>query len=450
MEQSIAYHLCSNKKFFYLFHKYLEEDMLQLDEARQSLKIAKSIYKDIHDAPGSPELVLSRAKRYSDEGALKYNDYVNLSVFLDDLPAVGDPEALARELSPVIQNRKRHVATLMAIEARSKRESLKDVSAYIEEIERIGAYVEGRAPIGLDGDEDGLFDAIAGLKNLSRLATSVDDLDLFLSGGPPQGGTSVILSRPGGGKSLAMAQFAAFAYGALGKNVAVVAIAEVPSPVFGARIVAPLLGRKIDDVISSPPEENKRLWRAFSEANKHRMGGLKIFDFESKTTVKEIRETVMRWYAQRGSKPDLVCFDYIGLTASHKAPQNANSYTRGEYVMGELADWAREDKLWFWTAAQAKKMGSGKGRAIIGLEDVADSYHIIRICDVAISLNVFDSTDGGPQQSQWMVVKHRMGQSGQLSALAPVQYARGLVGASAFFDGIHSRYWGSQTPSFLN
>lgn len=450
MEQSIVHHLCSNKKFFYLFHKYLEEDMMQLEESKQAIKIAKSIFKDIADAPGSPELVISRAKRYSDEGAIKFSEYANLATFLDDTPAVDDAEALGRELSPIIQNRKRHLATLMAIEARAKREPLKDVAAYIEEIERIGAYVEGRAPLSLDSEEGGLFDAIAGLKNMNRLATSVDDLDLFLSGGAPESGTCVILSRPGGGKSLGMAQFAAYAYGALGKNVAVCAIAEVPSPVFGARIVAPLLGRKIDDIISAPADENKRLWKAYTEANKTRVGGLKIFDFESKTTVKEIRDRVTRWYAERGAKPDLICFDYIGLTTSHKAPQNANSYTRGEYVMGELSDWARDEKIWFWTAAQAKKMGAGKGRAIIGLEDVADSYHIIRICDVAVSLNVFDSTDGGPQQSQWFVVKHRMGQSGQLSALAPVQYSRGLVGASTFFDGIHSRYWGSQTPSFLN
>ena len=449
-EQAVLYYLCSEKKFFHLYHKYIQADLLQTESAKLALSAAKSIYKDISDAPGSTTMVLQRVKSKVISGDVTVDAYNELSFYLDDVPNISDWRAVGSELTPTLKESLRHAAVLKAIESRQGKKSMADTAAYMQEIENIGQYVEGKAPLSFD-DIDGrdAFSALEEMIDIGRMRTGVDELDLTLGGGPPCGTLSVFVARPGGGKSMCLSQIGAHAFAAEGKQVAHVTISEVPAHIIMARVLAPILGTKISDITRDPPEA-RRLWQAYKQRADANLGGYKTFEFTSKTPVSQIRTEVMGFYQKNfKSKPDVIIFDYLGLSSSLKAPKGANSYTQGEYITGELLDWAQSEKVWIFTAAQSQRMKAKGGKAIIGLDDIADSYHIVRIADIVITINT-DEDEPGVFQGSFHFAKNRFGPSGGTTSRNPVNWDTGLVAPSSFFQAKATRYWADQQPYFVN
>ena len=281
------------------------------------------------------------------------------------------------------------------------------------------------------------------MANLDRWGTGIDELDMCLNGGLPRGNLAVLIARPGGGKSLGLSQFGAHAYNA-GKVVAHIVISEIPGEIGGARVLAPIIGMRISD-ISREPMEAKRLWHQYKAT--HAVGGYKVFDFQSKTPVSVIREHVMSFYRKLGTKPDVILFDYLGLSSSTRAPKTANSYSMGEYITTELRDWAKDENLWVWTAAQSQRLKKGgKGSYIVGLDDIADSYHVVRIADIVISFNTVETDEPGVFTGQFFVAKHRVGPSGQLTSMCPVNWDTGMLAPSSAFSRNRPKLW--TTPSY--
>lgn len=442
-EQQVAIHFCSDKLFFHLFQEFVEPDLLGSEQAKLAFNTAKTVYGDINDAPGATSIVLNRASTQVNQGKLDITEYCNLVDYLSE-PVNTDPKVVSKELAPILKERARHVALIKGVEDKANRRSLSKVAAYIEKIEKIGEYVEGRAPLSLD--DDSLFDALAKMSNLDRLATGVDELDLCLSGGLPRGNLGVIIGRPGGGKSVSLCQLASYAY-ATGKIVAHVVISEIPGEIGGARVLAPIVGLKISD-ITRDVAAAKEAWKLYRKD--HAVGGYHVFDFPSKVPVSVVRETVMEFYRKLGTKPDIIAFDYLGLASSNRAPKNANGYTMGEFTTGELRDWAKEEQLYIWTAAQSirlKQHGRGS-RAIIGLDDIADSYHVVRIADIVITINTVESKPSF-FESQFFIAKHRVGPSGQLTSMAPVDWDTGTIAPCSLFSRQRQKIWTSPT-SYVN
>jgi len=445
-EQAVAYHFCSNKQFFYLFQEFIEVDRLASSSAKLAVQTARAIYKDISDAPGAISVVLNRANTQVNKGKLDIAAYADLTWYLSEGDLGTDHKIVAQELAPTLKEHARHATTLATIEKRTSGSDLKDIALRIDKLERIGEYVEGKAPLSLD--DDSLFQALEQMGNLDRLPSGADELDMCLSGGVPKGNLAVIIARPSGGKSQWLSQVSANSL-ATGKIVAHIVISEIPGEIGGARTLAPLIGMRISD-ITRTPNDARIAWAAYKAENSN-VGGYKVFDFPSKTTVSAIREHVTNFYKKIGSKPDLIAFDYLGLASSSRAPKSANGYIMGEYVTGELRDWAKEDGLWIWTAAQSTRMKSHGKRAIIDLDDIADSYHIVRIADIVVTFNTAEK-DPGEFEGQFFVAKHRVGPSGQLTSLSPVNWDTGMVSpCSAFLKARADRvYWSLPAADLAN
>lgn len=429
-EHQVVQHFCKDKVFFHMFQKYLEPDLLSSESAKLAVSTAQAIFKDINDAPGSFDVVLNRANTYVNHGKVDLSAYCDLVMYAAD-GINTDGNVVARELAPTLKERARHLAIMKGIEKKMSRSSLEEVGRYISEIENIGEYVEGRAPLSLD--DDSLFKALEKMSNMERQKTGVDELDMCISGGLPRGTLGVVIGRPAGGKSVALCQFASYAY-ATGKTVAHIVISEIPGEIGGARVLAPIIGMKISD-ITRDPNAARVAWAEYRKTRS--VGGYNVFDFPSKTPVSVIREHVMSFYKKFKTKPDVVLFDYLGLTTSTKAPKTANGYTQGEFTTGELHDWAKEENIWIWTAAQSVRLKDrGRGsRSIIGLDDIADSYHIVRIADVVITINTVEVGDQGSGmfEGQFLVAKHRFGPSGQLTTMSPVQWDTGMLAPCSLF-----------------
>lgn len=437
-EQEVANHFCSDKHFFHLFQKFIEPTMLASKQAQLAINTAKSIYKDINDAPGAHCVVLNRAGMQANQGKLEMADYTELNWYLNDSQK-SDPKVIAKEFAPILKEHHRHMTLMKAVDKKASRQSFEEISALIDELERIGEYVEGKPPLSLD--DDSLFYALQVMSNLNRMATGIDEVDLCLSGGLPLGNLGVIITRPSGGKSMTLSQLASYGL-ATGKTVAHIVISEIPGEIGGARTLAPIIGQKISDVTADPMGA-RDAWHAYKRNNV--VGGYKVFDFESQSSVAAIRAHVMGFYKKLGVKPDLILFDYLGLATSTKAPKDSNGYNQGKFVTGELLDWARQEALCIWTAAQSTRMKqNGKGSHIIGLDDIADSYHIVRIADVVISFNTREPV-AGMFEGQFFIAKHRVGPSGQLTSLAPVNWDTGVVAACSLFAKARPTW---QLPNF--
>lgn len=449
-EQAVMYHLCSEKKFFHLFYKYLQADLLQTEQAKLALSAAKSIHKDISDAPGSTAMVLQRVRSKVVSGETTVDAYNELNFYLDDTPSVADWKAVAKELTPILKESMRHGAVLKAIETRSSKKSMAEVATMMQEIEQIGEYVEGKAPLSFDDDGGrDVFAALEEMNSIGRMKTGIDEVDLALGGGPACGALTVLVARPGGGKSMCLSQIGAYAFAGGGKQVAHITISEVPGPVVMARVLAPILGIKISD-ITRDQAESRRLWQEYKQRPDANIGGYKTFEFASKTPVSMIRAEVMNYYQKHyKTKPDVVIFDYLGLSSSLKAPKGANSYTQGEYITGELLDWAQSEKIWIYTAAQSQRMKAKGAKAIIGLDDIADSYHIVRIADIVMTINTVEDQPGDIQ-GQFYFAKNRFGSSGITTSLSPISWDTGLVAPSSFFQAKTISYLMPYKPAYVN
>lgn len=451
-EQSVISYFCSEKKFFHLFHKYIQAELLQTEHAKIALSAAKSIYKDISDAPGSTAMVLQRVRNKVATGEVTVDSYNELSFYLDEEPSVKDWRDLAKEFTPVLKESMRHSAVLKAIDTRSSKKSMAEVASLMQEIEQIGEYVEGKAPLSFDDDGGrDVFAALEEMNTIGRMKTGMDEVDLALGGGPACGALTVLVARPGGGKSMCLSQIGAHAFAAQGKQVAHVTISEVPGPVVMARVLAPILGVKISD-ITRDQAESRRLWQEYKQRHDANIGGYKTFEFASKTPVSMIRTEVMNYYQKNfKTKPDVIIFDYLGLSSSLKAPKGANSYTQGEYITGELLDWAQSEKIWIFTAAQSQRMGTKGAKAIIGLDNIADSYHIVRIADIVMTINTVEE-EPGQFQGQFHFAKNRFGSSGITTALCPINWDTGLVAPSSFFQARRMSFLAAPfpTPAYVN
>ncbi len=441
-EQEVVGHFCSSKWFFSLFNEFIETDLLSSPAAKLAVGTARAIHKDINDSPGAVSVVVNRANTYVNHGKLDVVEYAAMSWYLNSWEALSDQKVVAKELAPILKERGRHMGVMKGIETRRTRASLKDVASYMDKIERIGEYVEARLP--LSPDDDSLFASLEKMGNLNRHKTGFDEVDLYIQGGLPQGNAGVIIGRTRGGKSMGLSHIAAYSY-ATGKTVAHAVISEIPGEIGGARVVAPIIGMGITDLIREPGVA-RDLWKSYRAT--HAVGGYRVFDFHSKVTIQEIRETITKFYAQFGVKPDVIIIDYVGVCASSRMPKNANSYAIGEYVMTDVLEWARTDNAWIWTAAQSQRLKENgrASRRVITLEDIADSFNIVKIADMVLTISVCEN-DMKELEGQLLVAKNRLGPSGQLTGIFPISWDTGLIAPCSLFDDRRKPTWTPTTFS---
>ena len=440
-ERSLIHHLCTNKPVFLHYATFIHDHFFSSDTTRLLWKAMQSIYIDIHDAPGSAEMVEQRVQTMLNTGQVKH-DAAGMALFY--LAEASDSPApfstLAPELDSIVKAYARYNLVNDMAKAVGTRKSLLPMKEMIEKIEAIGQEEAGAITWG--SFDDDMFQRFADAKKLDRMSTGITELDVFLDGGYPRRTLTVVIGGTGVGKSFFLSQAGATAI-KNGLNVMYITL-EIPEIYVSSRMAAPLLGMKSADIMAQPMRAKEQSHLFF--ANNPQAGRWMVGHFAPKTTVQKVREEVTRMQKRSGFKPDVILFDYIGEAASHTINQGQAGSAFSGYLMGgavatELRAWADEENLYMLSAAQSKRKQTPGKRSRLTLDDIADSMNVVRVADIAITLNYTEQEEEGGGKSNRLIClgtpKHRVGRSGDHTTEQAALYEYGLIYPSELFTFNH-------------
>jgi hypothetical protein len=113
----------------------------------------------------------------------------------------------------------------------------------------------------------------------------------------------------------------------------------------------------------------------------------------------------------------------------------------GGAVATELRAWADEENLYMLSAAQSKRKQTPGKRSRLTLDDIADSMNVVRVADIAITLNYTEQEEEGGGKSNRLIClgtpKHRVGRSGDHTTEQAALYEYGLIYPSELFTFNH-------------
>lgn len=270
------------------------------------------------------------------------------------------------------------------IEAAGKREDLRKFITRINAIEDLGTYKESNY-INLTGDKQGLVTLLRKKKAQTRKGFGNPALDRLMKGGPPLGTLTVFSAQTGVGKSLGLGQV--LAYNALLGSEGVLVSLELDEGDQASRVVAPLVGMTIDQVLA---DEEKAADILASLG----LPPIHIVYMDEGASVDEVYEEIR---ANHTKTADLVCIDYLDLLGGGVSfTQKDNDYKLGGRVAKDLRKWAKRDNIQLYTASQPQRQSKKKSEGPLGTEDLADSQHKSRVSDQVISFNL----ESGPENEE--------------------------------------------------
>ncbi len=420
--------LATNRKFWGSFGAHLTPDYFSEGSAQGLFKVLTEIAAEVK-WPGGSETATQGLRQEMESGRMStpiFRSACRILFNADLMP--GDEGATRYMLKAILQKKKRLETTteiVEAVAAKKGQEGVGELGKKLDAVERIGDSDESP---GMELDQE-LFDAIDDAQVRQRITTGVPELDVYLSGGLPRGSTGIVIGSSGGGKSIAMSQFAA---AAIMKGIPTYYITlEVDVPTVGARILSPMLGISIDNCFLY----SKKLPTIIRD-RRLKLAPIIIKDMPGLTTTASgCIEWIKRTIDQKGQRPSLICYDYLdrfgGVAKATR--QQKNSYEHFADVTQELHDFGQAYGHASWTAVQStRQQKRSRGAAQnITLDDAADSLHKIRIADVVLTLNL--STELDPiankttQYIQGYLAKNRHGPGDKRMTKTPVNYVFGQV-----------------------
>lgn len=412
-EAQVVHLLSHNKGFASAFGPHMAMDMFPTPAGRLIWKAIDSIYKDMDDMPGCPEMVEQRIQTYVNMGHVKHADASAAMMYLydgvDEQRKVSD---IAPELTALLKG---YGAFKVADETTRRviqRKSLADIKDLIDKVESIGTETTETSDwVMFDTD---IFDWLASEGKIERLRTGITELDIYMKGGFPLKTLTTIIGGSGVGKSFALSQFAA-TQTRLGSDVLYITLENTDS-MASSRLIAPLINMQINDMLENPMVGKQKAEAMLRRYPEH--GTFLVKKYGAGHPVEAIREDVVKMQSKTGFKPRMVCFDYIGESSSRKVP-GGSAHSR--YLMaGEIARalrvWAEEDNIVMLSAAQSVKKQTPGRRSRLTLDDIADSMNIVRVSDNVLTLNAIPEEVEG-EKTRWKmcigIPKHRSGESGQ-------------------------------------
>lgn len=103
------------------------------------------------------------------------------------------------------------------------------------------------------------------------------------------------------------------------------------------------------------------------------------------TTVNDLREHLSELRTVRGFYPHVIFVDYDDLLDAGDRDTRTNLYLKGALIYGQLRNWAVEDQIAIWVAAQSNREASKESKATES--HTAGSRAKIDTVDMAISIN---------------------------------------------------------------
>lgn len=435
-EAQVVHHLTHNKGFATTYGPFMAADMFRTEPGHVVWAAVESIYKDLDDMPGCPEMVEQRMQTTVNTGKLSQSKAVEAMMYMYSVDEPREVSYIAPELTALLRGYGNFKLTDEMTKAVVQRKSL---APFAERIQRIEAL--GQAGIVTQDEwrflDDNLFDWLGAEGKLVRLRTGITELDVFLDGGLPKGTLTTAVGRSGDGKSFLCNQLldASLESGIDGVYITL----ENPGPMVWARLLAPFLGVPHADILRDP-EKAKVL---YADLFKRRpdMGRPLVRHYTAGTAVETIKADFRALQKKHPEfKPGFIAFDYLMLASMLKNP-GGDAHRR--YIMaGEIAKalraWAEEDDLVMMTAAQASKNRSHGKRGRLTLDDIADSMNIARDSDIVLTVNVdtkqTEGSDVTEKTSCIGVIKHRQGRSGDHTSDRMTAYSYGQVHPSDLFN----------------
>lgn len=411
-EKIVAILVCRSPKFFSQIGQALDPEGLRSESCQLVLKVAKMIAKEVGHGPSSETVVMQRLKRLNYEGKITNDqqlDVLDLFIEADGMDIPSEKEVLA-ELVPVVKRRLEGATIRAMIDEHGNKGDISKLAQNLMRISRLGTQ-ESSLGVRLGA---GSFAEIQAQRTTNRMPYGIPELDAALKGGLPRGCQSVVIAGSGGGKSMMLDHVAAHCV----KQgfFTLLATTELSRAEQLARVKANLTGVLLDTIEEGDMDEcEERLEYMFGT-----LGTLIVEDFAADaTTVLDIQHWVKQCSEDEGHKPHVLIIDYADELASHDK-NDRNSYESAGRVYSSLRLFAKQEKMWQFTASQPKRKAGTEKNRIIDLDDVADSLKKIRKADQVITINPDKSGD----QLSYFVAKHRHGKKGQIIGPLPHEWSK--------------------------
>jgi KaiC/GvpD/RAD55 family RecA-like ATPase len=427
-EAQVVHHLCHNKGFATQFGPFMAAEMFTTEAGSIVWAAVHSVYKDLDDMPGCPEMIEQRIQSSVNAGKLRISDATDAISYIYDIDEPREVSYIAPELAALL----RGYGTFKILDDLSKTAvQRKSLMPYIERIQQVEAL--GSQEVTTQDDwrflDDDMFDWLNSSGRIRRLRTGATELDVFLDGGLPAQTLTTIVGASGAGKSFAMSSFMA-AMMTAGIDCAYITL-ENPAQMTYARLLSPIIGIKHAEVLAYPDKARDAL-KDYRKKNPE-MGLPVVRHYTANTAVETIHEDFKKMQKKTGFKPGAIFFDYLMLASTMKN-QGGDAHRR--YLMaGDVAKhlraWADEDDLVSVTGAQASKKSTPGKRSRLTLDDIADSMNIARDSDIVLTVNIkeerIEGTEDVRKLSCFGVPKHRQGRSGDHTSDKVTAYAYGQV-----------------------
>ncbi len=251
--------------------------------------------------------------------------------------------------------------------------------------------------IGMDylEDADSRFDSYTISED--RIRSHLDWLNFITKGGAPRKTLNCILGGTGVGKSTVMCDLAA-GYLELGYNVLYISM-EMSEKRIAERIDANLLDIPITDLFNVKKDQ---FLKKVSSVKSKTTGKLFIKEFPTSSAgVAQFKQLIQELSIKKGFKPDVICVDYLGITASSRIKMggSTNSYSYLKAVAEEVRALMVELNCVGWTAMQLNR--GGIGNSDVSMTDTADSMAVVHTLDLYIAM----MTDEEQEQNGTLTVK---------------------------------------------
>ena len=203
--------------------------------------------------------------------------------------------------------------------------------------------------IGTDYFSDPLT-RLTELKQNINITTGYDALDDKLYGGLERGTLNVICGRSGGGKSIALQNFA-INYAKQGYNVAIISL-ELSENLYSLRMDSMITGMGTREVMRNSEGAAIQVLNFF---RKHK-GLIFVQRLPSGASSLDIRSYLQELYIQTGQKIDVLVVDYLDMCFPASKSMNIDGlWTKDKLVSEELRDLAIEQSLICLTASQLNR-----------------------------------------------------------------------------------------------
>ena len=251
--------------------------------------------------------------------------------------------------------------------------------------------------IGMDylEDADSRFDSYTISED--RIRSHLDWLNFITKGGTPRKTLNCILGGTGVGKSTVMCDVAA-GYLELGYNVLYISM-EMSEKRIAERIDANLLDIPIADLFNVKKDQ---FLKKVAAVKSKTTGKLFIKEYPTSSAgVAQFKQLIQELSIKKGFKPDVICVDYLGITASSRIKMggSTNSYSYLKAVAEEVRGLMVELNCVGWTAMQLNR--GGIGNSDVSMTDTADSMAVVHTLDLYIAM----MTDEEQEQNGTLTVK---------------------------------------------